>query len=124
MRTGLAVLLGAALACAKAEPPAPPPPPAVDPAAVPPAVAARLTRVVPADTPGNGLRIVGRALDGVAEAIQAADRPVVGVQWHPEFFVDIDPLFSWLVDAATSRRTNSSHQIDHHRMEDNNVTYA
>lgn len=76
------------------------------------------------DAPGNGLRIVGRALDGVAEAIQADDRPVVGVQWHPEFFVEIDPLFSWLVDAATSRRTNSSHQIDHHRMEDNNVTYA
>ena len=76
------------------------------------------------DTPGSGLRIVGRALDGVAEAIQAADRPVVGVQWHPEFFVEIDPLFSWLVDAATSRRTDSSHQTDHHRMEDNNVTYA
>lgn len=37
--------------------------------------------------PGDGVRVVGRASDGVVEAIEvvAADAPwIMGVQWHPE----------------------------------------
>lgn len=63
------------------------------------------------DRPGEGLVIVGRAADGVVEAIEAA-RPsegpwLLGVQWHPE----LSPrnrlhrkLFSSLVEAARSSR--------------------
>jgi putative glutamine amidotransferase len=43
-------------------------------------------------TPGRGLRVTGRAPDGVIEAVEftgsglapAADHWIVGVQWHPE----------------------------------------
>jgi putative glutamine amidotransferase len=36
------------------------------------------------DRLGSGLRIVGRASDGVVEAVEHVDAPVTGVQWHPE----------------------------------------
>lgn len=36
-------------------------------------------------TPGHGFRVVGRALDGVVEAIESLGSwTAVGVQWHPE----------------------------------------
>lgn len=35
-------------------------------------------------TTGRGLQVVGRAEDGVVEAVEHATLPVVGVQWHPE----------------------------------------
>lgn len=34
--------------------------------------------------PGAGLRVVARASDGVVEAVQHEEAPMVGVQWHPE----------------------------------------
>lgn len=37
------------------------------------------------DRPGDGLRVVARAPEGVAEAIEDADGRLFGVQWHPEF---------------------------------------
>jgi putative glutamine amidotransferase len=33
---------------------------------------------------GAGLRVVARAVDHLAEAVELTDEPVVGVQWHPE----------------------------------------
>jgi len=58
-------------------------------------------------TPGAGLRVVGRAPDGVIEAVELADYPFcLGVQWHPEALVRSDPamasLFAALVEAASS----------------------
>ncbi|ROQ40123.1 putative glutamine amidotransferase [Frondihabitans sp. PhB188] len=35
-------------------------------------------------TPGTGLRVVARALDGTAEAVEHESAPVWAVQWHPE----------------------------------------
>lgn len=49
---------------------------------------------------GDGLVVAGRAPDGVVECIQHEDRPVLGVQWHPECFGH-DPVFEWLVEAST-----------------------
>lgn len=54
---------------------------------------------------GNGLRIEGRAPDGVVEALVATDRPFgVALQWHPECLVDSDSaslaLFKGLIEAA------------------------
>ena len=37
------------------------------------------------DKPGQGLNVVGRTADGVAEALESAEGSfVLGVQWHPE----------------------------------------
>lgn len=36
------------------------------------------------DLVGPDLRVVGRAADGVVEAVEHRSAPVVGVQWHPE----------------------------------------
>ncbi|MBQ9459853.1 MAG: gamma-glutamyl-gamma-aminobutyrate hydrolase family protein [Oscillospiraceae bacterium] len=36
------------------------------------------------DRPGDGLRVVARAEDGVAEAICHETLPIFAVQWHPE----------------------------------------
>lgn len=57
---------------------------------------------------GTSLRVVGRSLDGVIEAVESSDdRPVVGVQWHPETYIlkgdrSMLPLFGWLVDEAST----------------------
>jgi putative glutamine amidotransferase len=50
------------------------------------------------------MRATGWADDGVVEAIEMPDHPVVGVQWHPEFHTGGDPILTWLVDAARGRR--------------------
>jgi putative glutamine amidotransferase len=59
------------------------------------------------DRVGDGLRVAGRAGDGLVEAIEDPSRDfVVGVQWHAECLVE-DPLhrrlFAALVDAARLR---------------------
>lgn len=33
---------------------------------------------------GSGLKCTMKAPDGTVEAVEHADRPVMGVQWHPE----------------------------------------
>jgi putative glutamine amidotransferase len=59
------------------------------------------------DRLGDGLRIAGRAEDGIVEAIEDPARDfVVGVQWHAECLVDDAThrrLFAALVDAARLR---------------------
>jgi putative glutamine amidotransferase len=44
------------------------------------------------DRLGEGLTISALAPDGVAEAVEAPGRFVLGVQWHPESLVPVDPL--------------------------------
>ncbi len=60
------------------------------------------------DRLGDGLRVAGRSSeDGLVEAIEDPRRDfVVGVQWHAECLVDVEPhrrLFAALVDAARLR---------------------
>jgi putative glutamine amidotransferase len=60
------------------------------------------------DRPGDGLVVTGRTSDGVVESIALAGSPVIGVQWHPEWSVEPDPVFEWLVaqsaELAAQRR--------------------
>jgi putative glutamine amidotransferase len=55
-------------------------------------------------TAGEGLRITGRAPDGVPEAVEGEDGFILGVQWHPELMPG-DPnqerLFRALIDGVT-----------------------
>lgn len=53
-----------------------------------------------------GWEVVGRSRDGGVEAIERSDGGAVAVQWHPELLAGAadDRLFSWLVEAATTRR--------------------
>jgi len=54
------------------------------------------------DVPGDGLRVVACAADGVVEATELADRDgpwVVSVQWHPEDTAAADPAQQGLFDA-------------------------
>lgn len=61
------------------------------------------------DRVGQGLRVTGRASDGVVEAIELDHGWVVGVQWHPEDTAEHDPhqsaLFEALVQQARQRAT-------------------
>lgn len=52
-------------------------------------------------TPGLRFRVTATAPDGVIEAIESTEhKPIMGVQWHPEWLADGLPLFQWLVDEA------------------------
>jgi putative glutamine amidotransferase len=53
------------------------------------------------DRPGAGLAVTGRTADGVVESIALDGRPVLGVQWHPEWSVEPDPIFEWLVEQSS-----------------------
>lgn len=57
---------------------------------------------------GRGLRVVGRADDGVIEAIEHHRAPIIAVQWHPEdnaATLDSDQaLFDWVVREASARK--------------------
>lgn len=59
------------------------------------------------DQVGEDVVVTARAEDGTIEAIELADRWVVGVQWHPEDTAATDPsqqaLFDALVSAARLR---------------------
>lgn len=57
-------------------------------------------------TPGHNVKPVAWAEDGIIEAIEVVDRPIIGVQWHPENF-EYDPIFEWLVAAA--QKGNAQH---------------
>ena len=57
---------------------------------------------------GSQLEVVGRAPDGVIEAVQHATHPwLLAVQWHPELSAATDPvqqgLFTALVRQAAAR---------------------
>ena len=60
---------------------------------------------------GDGLRLCQWSADGIAEGLYAPQRPVLGVQWHPERqsfglrrpdAVDAAPVFRWLSGALTN----------------------
>ena len=54
---------------------------------------------------GPKFRVIGRAQDGIIEAIESAEyKSVLGVQWHPECLASGLPIFQWLVDEARSFR--------------------
>ncbi|MBI1270764.1 hypothetical protein GC174_10055 [bacterium] len=54
--------------------------------------------------PGEGLKVVSSADDGVIEAIELdGERMVIGVQWHPERGYDVNkPLFDSFVKASAN----------------------
>ncbi|MEE9415315.1 MAG: gamma-glutamyl-gamma-aminobutyrate hydrolase family protein [Acidimicrobiales bacterium] len=54
------------------------------------------------DELGEGLVVSARAPDGTIEAIEATNKPIIAVQWHPEMLPtrSADPVFSWLVESA------------------------
>ncbi|SNY44328.1 putative glutamine amidotransferase [Arsukibacterium tuosuense] len=60
------------------------------------------------DRLGKGLRVVGRDLDNIVQAVEDPDRDfVLGVQWHPEFLIFIRRqrhLFKALVERARQRQ--------------------
>jgi len=62
------------------------------------------------DVVAKGLRVVGRAEDGIIEAVEGEGSSwIVGVQWHPETFAGIDdrfqPLFTAFVEVCARART-------------------
>lgn len=52
------------------------------------------------ERPGEGIAIVGWSEDGVVEAVEVGGHRIVGVHWHPEMFLEPDPLFVWLAREA------------------------
>lgn len=61
---------------------------------------------------GNSLVAVAWSSDGIIEAVESAEhKPVIGVQWHPEWLgTDGLPLFKWLIDEASlMRKTKRLH---------------
>lgn len=54
---------------------------------------------------GSDLVVTGKSEDGSVEALEHRDLPMIGVQWHPEMMQGRahDPIFTWLVQAATER---------------------
>ncbi len=55
------------------------------------------------DRVGEGLIATARARDGVVEAVEHADLPIIGVQWHPETMRFQEPIWDWFVKAAADR---------------------
>lgn len=59
------------------------------------------------DRVGDGLRVVGRASDGVVEALEHPTADLIAVQWHPEDTAASDEMqhaiFRWIVDRARQR---------------------
>lgn len=55
------------------------------------------------DVVGADLRVTAWADDGLAEGLEHTSLPIIAVQWHPEMMTtrDSDPVFRWLVDAAS-----------------------
>ncbi|WP_207063612.1 gamma-glutamyl-gamma-aminobutyrate hydrolase family protein [Motiliproteus sp. SC1-56] len=53
------------------------------------------------DSPGEGLRVVGRDLDDITQAVECGrGRAILGVQWHPEYLFYLPSqyaLFRWLL---------------------------
>jgi len=51
--------------------------------------------------PGDGLRLVGKDLDDIVQAVESSNRHhIIGVQWHPEYLFYLPAqlaLFRWLL---------------------------
>jgi len=66
------------------------------------------------DRVGDGLRVVGRAPDGVVEALEHESADLLAVQWHPEDTAATDArqhaIFAWLVERARVR-TNAEETV-------------
>ena len=56
---------------------------------------------------GDGLRVVGRANDGIVEAMELDGSFVLAVQWHPEDTAADDPAQQRLFDALVRRATRA-----------------
>jgi putative glutamine amidotransferase len=52
---------------------------------------------------GDGLRVVGRAKDGIVEALEIDGAFLLAVQWHPEDTAEDDPAQQRLFDALVRR---------------------
>jgi putative glutamine amidotransferase len=50
-----------------------------------------------------GFRAVARAPDGVVEAIESEDEPLLGVEWHPESDATAAGVYGWLIGRASGR---------------------
>lgn len=58
------------------------------------------------DRVGDGIRAIASAEDDdVIEAIELEGGDAIGVQWHPEFSPEIEPVLRWLVERARARST-------------------
>ncbi len=55
------------------------------------------------DTLGDGLRVVGRAADGIVEALELDGAFLLAVQWHPEDTADDDAVQQRLFDGIVRR---------------------
>lgn len=52
---------------------------------------------------GKRFRVTARAADGVIEGMESTEhKPIMGVQWHPEWLESGLPLFQWLVEQANN----------------------
>ena len=52
---------------------------------------------------GKHFNITAKAADGVIEGMESNEhKPIMGVQWHPEWMDEGLPLFRWLVQQATN----------------------
>lgn len=65
------------------------------------------------DALGEGLRVVGHAIDGTVEALEHLDTswPLIAVQWHPEFLRYLEDhgssaLFAHLIEMAAKYRAD------------------
>lgn len=59
------------------------------------------------DSLGEGLRIVGRADDGVVEAIESTtDWFAIGTQWHPELLSNANVVFKAFIDEVIAHRSS------------------
>ncbi|MEK7122485.1 MAG: gamma-glutamyl-gamma-aminobutyrate hydrolase family protein, partial [Patescibacteria group bacterium] len=55
---------------------------------------------------GKGLRITAHASDGIVEAVEHEDLPVIGVQWHPEISYVFDEASQKLFQALKTLKNH------------------
>lgn len=65
---------------------------------------------------GPGVFATGWTRDGSIESIEMTGHPVLGVQWHPEWHLALDPVFPWLVQAAQTYRLATSTRAESSRL--------
>lgn len=60
------------------------------------------------DRLGDSLKVVATAEDGIIEAVEMNDKPVIAVQWHPELTAANDPTQQALFDELVKRARQQS----------------